>query len=1208
MSGHTGDLDSAISKTQEKLRKEKNILNKTRELLSQLTNPNAKANAETMCMDAERRVSYLQAELDRLLQKKENRNSIHSPGDAMHEGDSHQTTLASSSTKSSTKSSSGRPHSLSLSKLDLRKTSSDLSMQKISLKVHEIAYKLEVERKIRDNANRIRSLYSDDYRRGSKGKITQIIDSEKMFREAEDRIRLLEYSLKMYQSLYVDYVDDDDETLNDESPGGYQPAIRRPMTGKLQLRVNRAMYLRRAPIRTTELRSAQHFVVIKVDGKVRGTTPIARDSIFNHYFEVDVHKASEVELSIFERGDQDYLVGLMWVRLSDIYEDIRKQEMLATSADGWATAEQVARGVQQPGGSSRANSGSTPGTPLSAHHQHPSTPLTPAPPGGGSGPGVLSNWDVESQGQIELWVNFVKEVQKRRQQSRLGRKAAVRKRRGPCTEMCGHHFYPLHTYTIMKCAVCGEHIVNDVGQQCDDCQLFVHQKCIQRVVMHCLSGPVTSEEDPTEIIKHRIPHRWEQSTNIGANWCCHCGMMLTIGRRALKCSECSMTCHSACKACVPHFCGLDMIRASAMVQEVRRAKGSAVPQPKLVTKRDTVARKPAAPGTNAIPPVDPQVANLQDRMQQMQLPSLNISPQQTTGYPRQTSSMSPISPAPPQLGPSAPTHQRENSSEFIPLKSGNLSPIKVPVQVQPQSQQRPPMSGGQQVGGSHQPSGVQPPSYYQQQIQQSRQHHQFQSPAQQSQQPQRYQQPMQSPAQQHQQLAHGQRYTPPRVQSADTMGAQPTRPAIYDQQQQTYQMSQQRLENIASQQQTRQSLYATGGGTGAVPGQFPPHSAGPNAPVAAPRPDISNSARQQIIQSMQQPAQQKQQQPLANQPPRKAGIDDFRFLKVLGKGNFGKVMLSEEKATSKLYAIKVLKKGFIVEHEEFESTRSEKRVLLIANRERHPFLIGLHSCFQTNNHLFFAMEYISGGDLMMHVQKLGAFGERRAKFFACEILLGLAYFHKAGIIYRDLKLDNIMLDSEGHVKIADYGLCKENMGYGQTTITFCGTPEFMAPEIVLEQRYGRAVDWWAFGVLIYEMILGTSPFHGEDEEEIFESILEDEILYPVKMSRDAVFICQALLEKEPSKRLGSGPNDAEDIKAHSFFAGTNWDDVLNKRITPLYVPEIRGRFDVSNFDPEFTSERPVLTPTNTINREDQVEFSDFDYVSPWAGKAEKWTR
>jgi serine/threonine protein kinase len=130
------------------------------------------------------------------------------------------------------------------------------------------------------------------------------------------------------------------------------------------------------------------------------------------------------------------------------------------------------------------------------------------------------------------------------------------------------------------------------------------------------------------------------------------------------------------------------------------------------------------------------------------------------------------------------------------------------------------------------------------------------------------------------------------------------------------------------------------------------------------------------------------------------------------------------------------------------------------------------------------------------------------RFYACEVLLALEYFHKQNIVYRDLKLDNILLTLDGHIKIADYGLCKENMGFGATTNTFCGTPEFMAPEILLEQRYGRAVDWWAFGVLIYEMLLGQSPFRGEDEDEIFDAILEDEILYPINMSRDSVSICQ----------------------------------------------------------------------------------------------------
>ena len=203
--------------------------------------------------------------------------------------------------------------------------------------------------------------------------------------------------------------------------------------------------------------------------------------------------------------------------------------------------------------------------------------------------------------------------------------------------------------------------------------------------------------------------------------------------------------------------------------------------------------------------------------------------------------------------------------------------------------------------------------------------------------------------------------------------------------------------------------------------------------------------------------QQQQQQAMVKQEPlsatasgtgRRIGLDHFNFLAVLGKGNFGKVMLAETKSSKKLYAIKVLKKEFIIENDEVESTKSEKRVFLIANKERHPFLLNLHACFQTETRVYFVMEYISGGDLMLHIQR-GQFGLKRAQFYAAEVCLALKYFHENGVIYRDLKLDNILLTLDGHIKIADYGLCKEEMWYGSTTSTFCGTPEFMAPEVGL---------------------------------------------------------------------------------------------------------------------------------------------------------------
>ncbi|KAK3045639.1 Serine/threonine kinase, partial [Coniosporium uncinatum] len=345
----------------------------------------------------------------------------------------------------------------------------------------------------------------------------------------------------------------------------------------------------------------------------------------------------------------------------------------------------------------------------------------------------------------------------------------------------------------------------------------------------------------------------------------------------------------------------------------------------------------------------------------------------------------------------------------------------------------------------------------------------------------------------------------------------------------------------------------------------------PTPAIVPPQPDPSSS--QQAL--VKQPIEQRKAAPPANTAGtgRRIGLDHFNFLAVLGKGNFGKVMLAETKATKQLYAIKVLKKEFIIENDEVESTRSEKRVFLIANKERHPFLLSLHACFQTETRVYFVMEYISGGDLMLHIQR-GQFGTKRAQFYAAEVCLALKYFHENGVIYRDLKLDNILLTLDGHIKIADYGLCKEDMWYGSTTSTFCGTPEFMAPEILLDKKYGRAVDWWAFGVLIYQMLLQQSPFRGEDEDEIYDAILADEPLYPIHMPRDSVSILQKLLTREPEQRLGSGPTDAQEIMSHSFFRNINWDDVYHKRIPAPFMPQISNPTDTSNFDSEFTSVTP----------------------------------
>ncbi|ELU05137.1 hypothetical protein CAPTEDRAFT_20457 [Capitella teleta] len=345
--------------------------------------------------------------------------------------------------------------------------------------------------------------------------------------------------------------------------------------------------------------------------------------------------------------------------------------------------------------------------------------------------------------------------------------------------------------------------------------------------------------------------------------------------------------------------------------------------------------------------------------------------------------------------------------------------------------------------------------------------------------------------------------------------------------------------------------------------------------------------------------------PLCNSSPlcrfSSMSLDQFRTIAVLGRGHFGKVLLTEHKRSGEYYAIKALKKGDIISRDEVDSLMSEKRIFEVANGTRHPFLVNLFAAFQTKDHVCFVMEYSCGGDLMMHIHN-DVFSEQRSVFYAACVVLGLQYLHQNQIVYRDLKLDNLLLDAQGFVKIADFGLCKEGMGFGDRTSTFCGTPEFLAPEVLTETSYTRSVDWWGLGVLIFEMLVGESPFPGDDEEEVFDSIVNEEVRYPRFLSTEAVTIMRRLMRKNPEKRLGSSERDAEDVKKQAFFKGMQWEELLARRMKPPFVPTVRNLEDVSNFDEEFTSEKPVLTPPKErrlLTERDQALFNDFTYTADW---------
>ncbi|TFK91937.1 hypothetical protein K466DRAFT_274071 [Polyporus arcularius HHB13444] len=994
---------------------------------------------------------------------------------------------------------SGTPKPKTYTNLDLIKADTPHTTAKISRMLHQLEYKLQVEMQYKRGIDKMAKLYQAD---GDK-KSRQDAESKRV--ESDRKIQLLQSALKRYKTLHIlDDVEDDE----DIGPGPIGPGVdgerkdnvrSKPLSGKLQITLKGARELDHAPIVSTfrsrsSSKQVETFVSFRVEGSQHARSHPSKTDRWMETFEITIDKANEVEIAVYDKQASEphpQLIGLLWVKINDLVEAQRRQKVMIESGQGgWVTAGAMngdaAAFAGQPASVGDMNAPIPFGDPRVA-------PMGGSMPGAAQSEGIDAWFAVEPAGALALRLNFIKENVRKRPLDTpggLGRQGAVRKRKDEVHEMNGHKFIQRQFYQVILCAFCNEFLLNAAGYQCEDCRYTCHKKCYEKVVTKCISKSNTGEDD-AEKINHRIPHRFEPINNIGANWCCHCGYMLPLGRKnARRCTECDITCHANCAHLVPDFCGMSMETANALLREAREVSRRKEEQKRRQTQQPSARVSPQQP----YPPHPMGMAEQHLPVDQMERMQIGEAPQQPQVPDYGYMGASP--------GPQPPTEQR-------------LPPQAMPPAGYPQQ----PPTGGARPG--------RPPM------------------------------------------------APP-FPTEPQQGYPGRPPPGYDAPQ-----GSEGYQNVPP------------------PPQLPQKPSLPMGPAQGVPPRMTSQPSLPPMQQQQAMMQQQQQQ----RPParkRKVGLDDFNFLAVLGKGNFGKVMLAEEKKTNSLYAIKVLKKEFIIDNDEVESTRSEKRVFLAAARERHPFLLELHSCFQTETRVYFVMEYVSGGDLMLHIQRK-QFSLRQAKFYASEVLLALEYFHANGIIYRDLKLDNILLTLDGHVKVADYGLCKEDMWFGSTTSTFCGTPEFMAPEILLEQRYGRAVDWWAFGVLMYEMLLGQSPFRGDDEDEIFDAILEDEPLYPITMPRDAVSILQKLLTRDPTRRLGSGKADAEEIKRHPFFKDVNFDDVLNKRIPPPYFPTINGTADTSNFDEEFTKEQPTLTPVHTqLSSRDQAEFNGFSWVASWA--------
>ncbi|KAK9719527.1 Serine/threonine-protein kinase [Basidiobolus ranarum] len=321
-------------------------------------------------------------------------------------------------------------------------------------------------------------------------------------------------------------------------------------------------------------------------------------------------------------------------------------------------------------------------------------------------------------------------------------------------------------------------------------------------------------------------------------------------------------------------------------------------------------------------------------------------------------------------------------------------------------------------------------------------------------------------------------------------------------------------------------------------------------------------------------------------------IDEFDLLKVIGKGSFGKVMQVRKCDTNRIYAMKILNKSKIVSRDEVTHTLAERTVLGQIN---HPFIVPLKFSFQSPEKLYLVLAFVNGGELFHHLQREGRFEEKRSRFYAAELLTALEHLHSYNVIYRDLKPENILLDYNGHIALCDFGLCKLNMAETDTTNTFCGTPEYLAPELLYGQGYTKTVDWWTFGVLLFEMLTGLPPFYDENTHEMYRKILEDELRFPDHVGSHARSLLRGLLERDPNQRLGN--NGADEIRRHPFFAEIEWPKLLAKKYQPPFKPNVASAFDTSNFDEEFTSEIPhdSVAEDSKLSETMQQQFAGFTY-------------
>ncbi|CAD7081429.1 unnamed protein product [Hermetia illucens] len=301
-------------------------------------------------------------------------------------------------------------------------------------------------------------------------------------------------------------------------------------------------------------------------------------------------------------------------------------------------------------------------------------------------------------------------------------------------------------------------------------------------------------------------------------------------------------------------------------------------------------------------------------------------------------------------------------------------------------------------------------------------------------------------------------------------------------------------------------------------------------------------------------------------------------------GTFGRVCLCKDKQTDTFGAMKILTMTDVIRLKQVEHVKNEKNILAEVD---HPFIVNMLWSTKDDCCLYMLFEYVCGGELFTYLRNAGRFSASAANFYATEIILALEYLHSLMIVYRDLKPENLLINRDGHLKITDFGFAKK---LRDRTWTLCGTPEYLAPEIIQSKGHNRAVDWWALGILIYEMIIGYPPFYDDNPFGIYEKILSGKIDWPKNMDPVAKDLVKKLLVLDRTKRLGNMKNGADDVKKHRWFKNINWTDVLNKKTQPPIIPEVHFEGDTSNFD-----EYPETDwkAARSLDESDMQLFDDF---------------